>query len=115
MKILTLIIKQTWFDQIIQGEKKQETRELRPKSEKKYIQYDDEGCYDAIQYDAIRFYVGYNPGRDTALVEVVGCEFEDIVDESGNNIELEENGEKYDMMNIIYHLGNVIEVNAKIK
>lgn len=115
MKILTLIIKQVWFDQIVSGEKKQETRELRPKSEKKYIQYDQEDCYDAIKYDAIRFYVGYNTDRDTALVEVVGCEFEDIVDESGKNIELEENGEKYDMMNIVYHLGRVIEVNGKAK
>lgn len=114
MKILTLIIKQEYFNQIITGEKKNETRELRPKNEKKYIVYDNEGCYDAIEYDAIRFYVGYNPNRDTALVEVDGCEFQDIVDESGNTIKLEENGEEYDMMNIIYYLGEVLEVNGKI-
>ena len=36
MKILTLIIQQKWFDEIIKGNKKQEFRELRPRSEKKY-------------------------------------------------------------------------------
>lgn len=109
MKILTLIIKQCFFDQIIRGEKKEETRELRPKSEKKYIEYDGNGDFSAIVYDAIRFYVGYNKDRDTALVSVIGAHFEDIVDEFGNYIELEENGTKYDMMNIVYELGEILE------
>ena len=69
MKVLTLIIKQKWFDEIIKGNKKQEFRELRPASEKKYIEYQKDGTFDAIKFDAIRFYVGYNKNRDTALVE----------------------------------------------
>lgn len=60
MKILTLIIQQKWFDEIIKGNKKQEFRELRPASEKKYIEYQKDGTFDAIKFDAIRFYVGYN-------------------------------------------------------
>lgn len=114
MKILTLIIKQVFFDQIIAGTKKEETRELRPKSEKKYIAYAEDETYTAIEYQHIRFYVGYNKGRDTALVAVNGAHFEDIVDENGEYIELEdEQGRKYDMMNIVYELGDILEVNDK--
>ena len=40
MKILTLIIKQKWFDAILSGEKTVETREVRP-TNTKYISYRD--------------------------------------------------------------------------
>ena len=114
MKILTLIIQQKWFDEIIKGKKKQEFRELRPKSEKKYIVYNEDGTFDAIEFDAIRFYVGYNKGRDTALVEVKNISFLDFVDENGEIIVLTDNktGEEYDKMDIVYDLGNVLEING---
>jgi len=59
MKILNLIIKQIYFDEILAGTKKQEFREVKPTTSKKYIM---EGSEDAgpIIYYAIRFYVGYN-------------------------------------------------------
>lgn len=74
MKILNLIIKQVYFDAIIRGEKTQEFREVKPTTIKKLLQLDEEG-YELldenenslpIQYDAIRFYVGYNKDRDSA-------------------------------------------------
>ena len=112
MKILTLIIKQIYFNEIIKGVKKQEFRELRPKSEKKYIVYNDKGEFDAIEYDAIRFYVGYEKNRDNALVKITTATFQDLLDEDGNLIELtDEKGIEYDAMNIVYGLGEVIEVN----
>ena len=40
MKILNLIIKQKYFDAIMQGSKVQEFREIRPTTVKKYIQID---------------------------------------------------------------------------
>lgn len=113
MKILTLIIQQKFFDEIVKGVKKQEFRELRPKSEKKYIVYDDNDEFDPIAYNAIRFYVGYNKDRDTALVEVLGSFFQDLLDEDGNIVELvDEKGIEYDAMNIVYDLGKIIEVNG---
>lgn len=42
-KILTLRIKQQWFDEIIAGTKKQESREITPTTEKKYIELDKDG------------------------------------------------------------------------
>lgn len=43
MRILTLIIKQSYFDLILSGKKTQEFRDLRPKSTKRYCQVDEEG------------------------------------------------------------------------
>ena len=42
-KVLTLIIKQKYFNEIIAGTKKQESREIKPSTERKYILFDNEG------------------------------------------------------------------------
>ena len=71
MKTLNLIIKQVYFDQIINGTKTQEFREVKPTTIKKLLQLDEDG-YELedekgnaipIHYDAIQFYVGYNKQR----------------------------------------------------
>ena len=98
MKVLNLIIKQEYFDEIISGEKKQEFREVKPTTVKKLIQLDEEG-YERedeygnaipVEYDAIKFAVGYRKDRDTALVEVKGVHSEiftePYMDEEGNAI-----------------------------
>ena len=43
MKILQLIIKQNYFDEIIALTKKQEFRECKPTTYRKYCEVDDEG------------------------------------------------------------------------
>jgi hypothetical protein len=43
MKNLTLSIKQIYFDQILSGEKKIETRDIRPNNVHKYCQLDKDG------------------------------------------------------------------------
>ena len=43
MEILTLIIKQKFFDEILSGKKTQEFREIRPTTQKKYCQLDADG------------------------------------------------------------------------
>ena len=122
MKVLNLIIKQVFFDQIIAGKKKQEFREIKPTTEKKYIQLDDEGyalldendnCIP-INYDAIRFYVGYKPDRDSALVEVTGAHTEVIVDENNQPLMyFLDNGTEYWVEQIVYNLGKILEKNTK--
>lgn len=103
MKILTLIIKQKWFDAILSGEKTVETREVRP-TNTKYISYRDnntgkvykkdsdvpESAWDSEKgvdtvinhYDAIQFWVGYEKNRPGALVEVKGVELVDMDDKT---------------------------------
>ena len=51
MKILTLIIKQKWFDAILSGEKTVETREVRP-TNTKYISYRDNNTGKVYKKDS---------------------------------------------------------------
>lgn len=132
LKVLNLIIKQCFFDEIMSGEKKQEFREIRPSNERKYVLIDDEG-YGVedengnsvpVKYDAIRFFVGYNKDRDTALVKVDSAYTEIFVDEDGEPISYEygqdpNTGEPYLFLceQIVYNLGEVLnkEVHPKKK
>lgn len=121
MKVLNLIIKQVYFDAILAGEKKQEFREIRPSSEAKYCELGDDGfakfdkeqgIFIPRQYDAIRFFVGYKKDRASALVKVEGARIELFVDDEGEFIELEQNGESYLASQVVYDLGEIIESNV---
>ena len=71
MKVLALNIKKVYFDEIISGEKKIEYRELKQTTLNKYTYLDEsDGKRYLRRYDAIRFYVGYNKDRESALVQV---------------------------------------------
>lgn len=117
MNILNLIIKQVYFDQIIEGSKTQEFREVRPTNIKKLLQLDEEGFEVEdevgnsipVQYDAIRFYVGYNKDRDSALVEVVSSHSEIFTDEFGNILDYEYDGKTWFEEQVIYDLGKILE------
>lgn len=129
MKILNLIIKQKYFDAILAGRKVQEFREVRPTTVKKYIELDEDG-YERedeygnaipIKYDAIRFFVGYNADRDTALVEVVGVHTEVFVDEDDNPLMYEygvdKNGKPQVWVaeQVVYDLGKILEHKVRDK
>lgn len=121
MKILALIIKQKYFDAILQGRKVQEFREIRPTNERKYITFDKNGnpqldendCCIPVKYDAIRFYVGYAKDRDTALVEVKSAFTQVLVDDKGTPIVYDYNGEDYWAEQVVYNLGRVLEHNIR--
>ena len=120
MDILNLIIKQVYFDEIMAGTKKQEFREIRPNSQKKYCEVDADGyCVERNgkivprHYDAIRFCVGYHKDRDTALVKIQDAHIELVEDDNGNIIVYEDKGEEYYAALAIYDLGEIIERNLK--
>lgn len=121
MRVLTLIIKQQYFDAILEGRKVQEFREVRPTTIKKLLQLDEEG-YELedeeglsipVEYDAIRFYVGYNADRDTALVEVQSAYSEMLVDDNGELITYEHGGEMWIAQRVVYNLGKILEHNIR--
>lgn len=92
LKILTLIIKKKWFDEILVGRKNTEYRELKQSTLGKYTWVSNEdGKRYLKKYDAIRFYVGYNKDRTSALIEVIDTTF----DSDGQIVE--------------YHLGRILE------
>ncbi len=125
-KILTLIIKKEYFDAIRSGEKKTETREIRPNTAHKYIEYFNpatgetykdtaqipEGAdLDArpLSYDAIRFCAGRDKDSETMLVKVESSEIFVLQDEAGEDVIYEYKGEKYVAAQIDYTLGDIIE------
>ena len=127
MKTLTLIIKQCYFDQIINGTKKKEFREVKPTTVKRLLQLDSEG-YELedengngipIHYDALQLYVGYAKNRASALVEVKSAYCEIITDENGEPITYEhgidKNGEPlvWVVEQVVYNLGKVLAYKPK--
>ena len=108
---LYLPIKQVYFDAIIEGSKKEEYREIKPTTYKKYLECDDydnpcfdkslmsddnplcgdiyvwnNGVYPYIPketYNFLSLAVGYNKERDTAIVEIEGVSFEPMLNEKG--------------------------------
>lgn len=119
MKILKLIIKQCYFDEIIKGIKKQEFRDVKPTTFKRLVQLDEDG-YELedengnaipIQYDALQLYVGYAKNRASALVEVKSAYCEIITDENGEPITYEHGTDKngnpltWVVERVVYNLG----------
>ena len=125
MKVLTLSIKQKYFDEILAGKKTKEVREIRPTNAKKYVKYECGGKeYDAdaelpeegeisikpIKYDAIKLLTGaYTGKRPYALVECKGAAIYILTDENGNDIAYEYKGEQYLASQIEFSLGRVLE------
>ena len=89
-KVLTLIIKQIYFDEIMRGEKTVEYRELKQTTMNKYTYVDEsDGKRYLKRYDMLRLYVGYGKNRESAIVGVVDTTYNDGMVE--------------------YHLGKVLE------
>lgn len=124
MNILTLIIKQQYFDKILAGKKVQEFREIRHNNFKKYCEIDAEGyalfdeekgVFVPRKYDAIRFFVGYAKDRDSALIEVKDANIRVYFDEETNEpLVYEANNEEWYVTDIVYDLGAIIEKNVKL-
>lgn len=115
--VVTYIIKQHWFDEIIAGRKKKEYRELKPTTLKKLVKLDKNGdmLLDEnenavpIHYDAMLLFVGYGKVRDSALVEIKGEKEEMFLDENGEEVfEILEDGSRFYPSQIAYELGRVL-------
>lgn len=125
MNILTLSIKQKYFDEILAGTKTHEYREIRPTNAKKYITYlcggkeykadeelPEEGEIELkpIQYDAIKLLTGeYRGKRPYIIVEVKGAEASILTDDEGNDVVYTYKGEEYLAAQMDYTLGKILE------
>lgn len=125
LNVLNLIIKQVYFDAILDGSKTEEIREVKPTNYKKLIEVspnddlycDDDGNYIPLKYDALRLYVGYAKERDTALVEVKDAEHLYLYYEGEDEPISYEWGEDelWYASQITYKLGKVISFERKAK
>lgn len=127
MKILTLSIKQKFFDEIISGKKKNEYREVRPSTFDKYLRYiyngkeyknselpdDVDVDIQPIKYDAIKFLTGeYKGTRPFITVAVKKAELQILTDDNDEDIIYEENGIEYVAAQMNYTLGEIIDKNV---
>lgn len=122
--VVTYIIKQHYFDEILAGRKKKEYRELKATTLKKLVKLDKNGDMQfdenenaiPIHYDAMLLFVGYQKVRDSALVEITGEKEEMFLDEKGEEVyEVLEDGSRFYPSQIAYDLGRVLckEVHPK--
>jgi len=118
---LYLTIKQVYFDAIANGTKKEEYREIKVSTYKKYLECDPEGfplfdpdlmnpndplagelvvwnggVYPYVPKQSIKYLnlaVGYAKERDTMIVEVTDITFEPLTIEQGKPARFTDNGE----------------------
>lgn len=133
MKILTLSIRQKYFDEILKGTQTTECREVRPNNANRYVLVRfEKGKYadkefplndlpeDAnveegvtlvpIKYSALKLLTGaYKDKRPYIVVEVKSAAIIWLFDENNEPLWFEENGEAYRASEIEYTLGKVIE------
>lgn len=92
--ILTLNIKQIYFNLILKGEKTIEYRDLKPSTLNRYTWVDSDGKRYLKKFDALRLCVGRRAGSDRMLVEVVDTTY----DSDAGRVE--------------YHLGKLLQLDA---
>ena len=114
MNILTLQITRPNLDKILDGSKKDEEREITPKTAKRYIKYINEGeddeDFEILQYDALQLLNGYQSNRPRVVVEVKGARVEIVTNpDTGEDVVFTENGVEYVLAVMIYKLGKVLE------
>lgn len=91
LRVLSLVIKKVYYDEILAGIKTVEYRELKQTTMNKMTYVDEaDGKRYLKRFDALRLFVGYNKDRESAIVEVKDITFENGVVE--------------------YHLGRILEV-----
>lgn len=117
MKTLTLQITRDNFVQILNGEQKVETRAVLPNVAKRYVDITDnsDGSIDVsvIEYEALLLINGRQKDSPRLTVEVTESKIVYPLDEDGNSITYEENGEEYVSCWMEYKLGNVLNsINA---
>lgn len=95
-KILTLNIKQIYFNQILKGEKNIEYRDLKPSTMNRYTWVEAAtGNRYLRKFDALRLCIGRTAWSDRMIVEVIDTTFDS------------------DAQRVEYHLGKVLQVDVK--
>lgn len=112
LAVLTLQITKGYFQAILAGEQKVETRLVFPNSAKRYfdVQPTVEN-YENLRmfnYDALKLINGRRPNAPVLIVGVESCEYKSIIDDDDKLIVLEEKGVSYPALEAYYHLGKIL-------
>ena len=116
MNILTLSIKQKFFDEILSGKKGFERREIKPSNVENYVSFIVDGKEyereeDIPDGDSEVLVTGeYKGKRPYLIVEVKDARVEFLFDENGDFITGTEKGKEYAIAHIVFELGNIVEI-----
>lgn len=113
MEILSLRVRQDTLDAIRCGRQREYSREIRPNTQSKYCDMDENGYVKDIDgvlqprhYDVVRFECGH----ESCACKIEESYIELFEDETGNLITYTEKGDEYIAAQIVYILGNQINL-----
>ena len=111
MEILRLQTKQRTLDAIREGEVREYAREIRPNTQEKYCELDEDGYVKDIDgvlqprhYDVVQFKCGH----ETYTCRIEEAYIELFEDDEGELITYEEAGEEYIAAQVVFILGEKI-------
>ena len=111
MEILKLQTKQHTLDAIRAGEVREYAREIRPNTQEKYCELDEDGYVKDVDgilqprhYDVVQF----SCGHETCTCKIEDAYIELFEDDKGELIVYEEAGEEYIAAQVVYELGEKI-------
>lgn len=124
MKVLSLQITKDSFQAILKGEQDVEHRYVYPSNATRYVYFkhdgneykkqeeipDDDKDIEVVpvKYDVLYLINGRRKDAPRLTVEVKGAEFIIFTDEDGNDQTFDQDGKKYLVCQVWYHLGKVI-------
>ena len=112
MKTLTLQITRPNFEYIMTGEQKTEHRDIYTSNANRYViqteKPDGTVHVECVHYDALRLINGRRKDAPTLWVEVKSAEWMYYTDKDGKPLTYEENGPRYLVAQVWYHLGRVL-------
>jgi hypothetical protein len=110
MQILSVCVKQKFFDRIMSGEKKFITRKIKPMTWKKYLIVDEnDKSIDLINYDALRLSFGVGPDVNILLIKVIDQRLVFILSKDDKPVYYEYKGQQIQMLEVDYFLGEILE------
>ena len=99
------------LNEVASGKKNIITREIRPGNARKFVYLDmEESCTGIIPYDRVRLVCEKANSSLTATIEK--AMLMEIEDDDGNLVYYEQNGKQYQMVDIDYHIGEIVEAMA---
>ena len=111
MEIIRLTTKQNTLDALKEGMIREYAREIRPNTQKKYCELDEEGYVKDIdgvlqprRYDVVQFTCGH----ESCAFRIEDTQIELFEDDNGELVTYTENNEEYIAAQVVYYLGERI-------
>lgn len=113
MDIIKMTVKPNTLEAIKEGFLKEYAREIRPNTQKKYCDLDEEGYVKDIdgvlqprKYDVVQF----ENKHEKCAFKIEESWIELLEDENGELVTYEENGEEYYAAQIVYKIGEKVVI-----